>query len=547
VTVARSLTPHASRYEDCVAGFRWPDAPRFNMAWAVCDRHAQSSPDAPAIITVGDRGVSELSFLALQRGANRLANVLQALGVVPGDAVAIHLPQCPQTAIAHVACYKLGAVALPLFSLFGPDALTHRLRDSGAIALITNVDNLTRLAGARQDLSDLRHVLCIDGEDDGARPLDPLLQQASDRFVTRDTLADDPALLIYTSGTTGPPKGALHGHRCLIGHLPGVELPHRFFPQPGDRQWTPADWAWIGGLMDVLMPTLYHGLPVVAQAAGRFDPEAAFALMARTGVRNAFLPPTALRMMRQVVEPARFGHSLRSVASGGESLGEEMIAWGREAFGLTISEFYGQTEVNLVVGNSPDLFPVRPGSMGRPIPGHTVAVIDDDGQPLPPGEEGSIAVRRPDPAMFIEYWRHPQATREKFIGEWCVLGDLGHVDEQGYFWFKSRSDDVIMSAGYRIGPTEVEECLLRHPDVALAGVIGAPDPLRGEVVTAYVVPVPGADRSADAARALSEFVRQHLSAHEYPRRVRFIDEMPLTVTGKLRRNALREMERERTD
>jgi acetyl-CoA synthetase len=473
-----------------------------------------------------------------------MANTLAALGVERGDRVAIHLPQCPETAAAHVAIYRLGAIALPLFSLFGPDALAHRLGDSGARVLITNRSNLERLAPVRDGLGELEHVLSIDGADDGALALCDLMARASDRHQSVDTHADDPAMLIYTSGTTGAPKGALHAHRVLIGHLPGVEVPHRFFPQPGDCQWTPADWAWAGGLLDVLLPSLYHGVPVVAKRLEKFDPEAAFELMARLEVRNTFMPPTALRMLRQVDDPRRFGCSLRSIASGGEALGEDMIAWGRDTFDLTINEFYGQTEVNLVVGNNADLFPVRPGSMGKPMPGHAVAVIDSEGNVCPPGIEGVIAVKRPDPVMFLEYWKRPQATREKFIGDWCVLGDLAHQDDDGYLWFKSRSDDVIISAGYRIGPTEVEECLMQHPNVALAGVIGAPDPLRGEVVKAYVVPATGASRDHEAVQALQAFVRERLSGHEYPRSIRFIDEMPLTVTGKIRRVALREMDRE---
>ena len=538
----RGIVEPARDYAACVANFRWPACDRFNIARAVCDRHAELTPDATALIVDEPSGTRRVSFMQLQRDANRLANALAALGVTRGQRVAIHLPQCVHTALAHVASYKLGAVALPLFSLFGPDALAHRLRDSAARVLITNRANLQRLTPVRDSLGALEHVLSIDGASDGAQDLDALLARASDRFHTVDTHADDPALLIYTSGTTGAPKGALHAHRVLIGHLPGVEVPHRFFPQPGDCQWTPADWAWAGGLLDVLLPSLYHAVPVVAQRLDKFDPEAAFDLMARLRVRNTFMPPTALRMLSQVDNPRRFGCALRSIASGGEALGQDMIAWGEQAFGLTINEFYGQTEVNLVVGNNADLFPVRPGSMGKPLPGHTVAVVDAQGRICAPNTEGIIAVRRPDPVMFLEYWQRPESTREKFVGDWCLLGDLGHVDEDGYFWFKARSDDVIISAGYRIGPTEVEECLMQHPQVALAGVIGAPDALRGEVVKAYIVPAAGAPRGEEAARALQAFVREHLSAHEYPRVIRFIDEMPLTVTGKIRRVALREMD-----
>jgi len=537
----------AASYEACVAAFRWRVPERFNIAEAVCDRHAEATPHAPALVVDEPGGAREVSFAALQREANRLANALAALGIARGDRVAIHLPQCPQAAAAHVATYKLGAIALPLFSLFGSDALAHRLADSGARVLLTSRANLPRLEPVRAELPHLEHVVCIDGEAEGAADYAALLARASDRFASADTAAGDPAMLIYTSGTTGAPKGALHAHRVLIGHLPGVELPHRFLPQPGDRLWTPADWAWAGGLLDVLLPGLFHGVPVVAKRLGKFDPEAALELMARLGVRNAFLPPTALRMLRQVEHPRRYGCALRSVASGGEALGEDLIAWGEQTFGLTINEFYGQTEVNLVVGNSADLFPVRPGSMGRPVPGHAVAVIDGDGNPCPPGAEGTIAVRRPDPVMFLGYWNRPQATAEKFIGDWCLLGDLGHADDDGYLWFKARADDVIISAGYRIGPAEVEECLMQHPGVALAGVIGSPDPVRGEVVKAYVVPAAGAPRDEAAAQALQAFVRERLSAHEYPRRIRFIDEMPLTVTGKIRRVALREMDRAEAD
>jgi len=537
------IVKSATDYDACVAGFRWPALQRFNIAHAVCDRHAARTPDATALIADEPAGARRVSFRELARDANRLANTLRALGVARGDRVAIHLPQCVETAAAHVAIYKLGAIALPLFSLFGPDALAHRLGDSGAKVLITNRANLERLAPVRYELEALEHVLCADGAGDGAADLPALLAKAADAFDTVDTHADDPAMLIYTSGTTGAPKGALHAHRVLVGHLPGVEVPHRFLPQPGDCLWTPADWAWAGGLLDVLLPGLHHGVPVVANRLAKFDPQAAFELMARLGVRNTFMPPTALRMLRQVGDPARFGASLRSVASGGEALGEDMIAWGRDAFGLTINEFYGQTEVNLVVGNNADLFPVKPGSMGRPIPGHTVAVVDGDGQPCAPGVEGTIAVKRPDPVMFLEYWNRPDATREKFRGDWCLLGDLGHVDDDGYLWFKARDDDVIISAGYRIGPTEVEECLMQHPGVALAGVIGSPDPVRGEIVKAYVVAAPGCDAGEEAVAALKAFVRERLSGHEYPREIRFIDQMPLTVTGKIRRVALRERDR----
>ena len=464
-----------------------------------------------------------------------------------GTIVGIHLPQCPESLIAHVAIQKLGAIALPLFTLFGPDAVGYRLADSGARVLITTPAALERTADAVRAVDTVEHVITVaEPGGSGAPTISGRCSRARHRArPTADTSPDDPALLIYTSGTTGNPKGALHAQRVLLGHLPGVMVPHDFFPQPGDRFWTPADWAWAGGLLDVLFPSLFHGVPVVGSVRAKFEPEWAFDFMARHGVRNTFMPPTALRLMRQVPNPrAHFGYAVRSIGTGGEKLGEDMMAWGRETFRLELSEFYGQTEVNLVVGNSPRLFPVRAGSMGRAIPGHSVEVVDEYGNVLPAGKPGVVAVRRPDPVMFLQYWKQPEATAEKFRGDWCLLGDVAVKDEEGYFWFQGRDDDIISSAGYRIGPGEVEECLMKHPAVALAGVVGSPDPIRGEIVVAFIVPAPGHEPSPALAAEIQMFVKERLAAHEYPRKVRFVSSMPMTVTGKIRRKDLRELDRE---
>lgn len=550
-----------STYEEIRRTFRWDMPARFNVAAAICDRHAEAVPTATALIfEQPDGSVESWSFRRLQLAANRLANALQALGVGRGTIVGIHLPQCPEVPVAHVAVQKLGAIALPMFNLFGPDAITYRVKDSGARVLVTTAAALERVRDTLQDIETLHHVVVIGGPfpspswggSQGGDPraigsraalsFDALLEAASDRRATADTGPDDPAILMYTSGTTGNPKGVLHAARVVIGHLPGVMVPHDFFPQPGDRIWTPADWAWAGGLLDVLLPSLYCGIPVVGSARPKFDPDWAFAFMARHGIRNVFMPPTALRLMRQIDSPReRHAYDLRSLGTGGETLGADMIAWGRETFGLTINEFYGQTEANLVVGNSGRLFPVRPGSMGRALPGHDVEVVDSDGNVLPPGMSGIVAVRRPDPVMFLEYWRRPEATADKFRGDWCLLGDVAVKDEDGYFWFKGRDDDIINSAGYRIGPSEVEECLARHPAVALAGVVGVPDELRGEVVAAFVVPKPGVAGTPELAAEIQVFVKERLAAHEYPRRIEFLTELPTTITGKVRRVDLRAM------
>ncbi|HUN50818.1 MAG TPA: acyl-CoA synthetase [Candidatus Sulfotelmatobacter sp.] len=528
-------------YDELRRSFAWDIPARFNIAEAICDRHAGAGREA-LVFQRADGQADRYSFDRLQDGSRRLANALAAHGIARGDRVGILLPQCPETLIAHLALYRLGAVALPLFTLFGPEALEYRLNDSGAKALVTNDAGVEKLAAIRSAVSGLGFIVNVETERAAdIFGFDDLVARASPVRATADTGAEDPAIIVYTSGTTGQPKGVLYPHRVLLGHMPGVEFPHDFFPQPGDRMWTPADWAWAGGLLDVLLPSLYHGVPVLACRLAKFDPEIAFDLMARHQVRNAFMPPTALKMMRQVPNPAtKYGYRMRSIASGGERLGEEMLSWGRETFGLTINEFYGQTEVNLVVGNCAVLMPTRESSMGRAIPGHDVEVVDEEGRPLPPGETGTIAIRAPDPVMFLGYWNNPAATRDKFRGEWCLTGDTGHRDADGYFWFHARNDDVIISGGYRIGPAEIEDCLLRHPAVALVAAVGVPDRVRGEVVKAFIIPKPGVEPTAALAAEIQAFVKTRLSAHEYPREIEFRDSLPMTITGKLRRKDLRQ-------
>ena len=533
------MLPSGTTYEEIRAAFRWQVPARFNIGVACCDAWADGSGRTALIHRHTDGRVETITFDALRAATNRLANALVAHGIAPGDRIGVLLPQVPEAAVAHLAAYKLGAIAVPLFQLFQEEALEFRLRDCGAAALVTDTVGLAKLAGIRARLPALRLVLSADGAGEGAADLHALMARASEDFTPLDSAADDPAVIIYTSGTTGSPKGALHGHRVLLGHLPGVEMPQDLFPQPGDLFWTPADWAWIGGLLDVLLPSLFHGVPVLAHRMPKFEPEAALRLMAEHGVRNAFLPPTALKMMRGLADPARFGARPRSIGSGGETLGAELLDWGRAAFGVTINEFYGQTECNLVVASCAALMPARPGWMGRAVPGHDVAIVDADGQVQPAGTLGTIAVRRPDPVMFLGYWGDPAATAAKFAGDWLLTGDQGVMDGDGWCRFIGREDDVITSAGYRIGPGEIEDCLLRHPAVAMAAVIGLPDPLRTESVTAVVVPAAGVLPDAALARALQDHVKTRLAAHSYPRRVIFQDALPLTATGKVMRGVLR--------
>ena len=535
-----------SDYASVYGSFAWKVPEFYNIGVDICDKWAGQRYRL-ALIYENDEGRTEqYSFWDLKRLSNQLANALSAHDFGRGDRLGILLPQCPETAIAHIAAYKLGAVAVPLFTLFGPDALAYRLANSGASAVITDAANLEKIVQIRDQLPDLRLVISTAAQ--AAPPavtLRHLLHTASDHFKPVRTRADEPALIIYTSGTTGPPKGALHAHRGLLGHLPGVEFFHNFFPRKGDCYWTPADWAWIGGLIDVLLPSWHHGVPVVAHRFKKFDPEEAFFFLAKYGVRNAFMPPTALKLMRQVKNPRqRHRYALRTIGSGGETLGEALLAWGRDVFGITINEFYGQTEVNLVAGNCSQIMDARPGSMGRPIPGHTLAIVDPEGRVLPAGEVGEVAIRRPDPVMFLEYWGNPQATQAKFSGDWCLTGDFGRQDAQGYLWYVGRKDDLITSAGYRMGPGEIEECLLKHPAVSMAAVVGAPDEVRGEIVKAFIVLRPGFTAGRALQEEIQHFVRTRLAAHEYPREIEFLPELPMTATGKIIRKNLRQMKRQ---
>lgn len=541
------MSYRGTSYDQIHSNFRWDIPARFNIAEAICGQHARRTPEAPALIFAKDDGtVRTYSYGEMETLSSRLANALTALGVGPGSIVAVNLPQGPETILALIAATRIGAIFLPLAALFGIDALRYRLENSGACVLITTEEGYERCQPAIADLPDLRHTLVVSNRP-RTHDLDfwRLLERGAAPHTAKETAAEDPGLMLYTSGTTGQPKGVLHAHRMILASTTGMSFAHDLFPQSGDRMWTPADWAWAGG-MNALLTTLIHGKAIVATQPTKFDPEWAMDLMTGQGVRNTFIPPTALRFMRALPAKKIAGRCrLRSLMSGGEALGSDMIAWGNEMFGVTISEGFGLSEAFIPIGNSPSLFPVRSGSMGRALPGHQVAVLDDAGQTLPDGERGQLALKRPNPLLFLEYWKQPAATAAKFRGDWCLFGDIVTRDTEGYIWFHGRNDDVIKSSGYRIGPQEVEDCLVQHPAVRLAGVIGTPDAIRGEIVTAFLVLKQGVTGSPVLADDIRAFVRQRLAAHEYPREIHFIDDMPLTVTGKIRRLDLRTMAAER--
>ena len=541
----RLIDPGATDFDQIWRRFEWSIPQHLNIAHQVCERHQYRASQIAVYYenTAGER--AHYSFGDLKRYSDAFANALRALGVGRGDRVAIVLPQTIETIVAHLAIHKLGAVSLPLAILFGPEALEYRLRDSGARVVIAHASRYDDLRALQPDLPQLEHVVgCGCGEK--ADEFWNLLGRGAEQFERVQTRADDPACLIYTSGTTGPPKGALVAHRAVIGNFTGFELSQNFFPRDGDVFWTPADWAWTGGLWDALLPALNYGMPIVAFEGRGFDAERVCRLMGDYAVSNAFIPPTALKMLRAVPDlRERYDLRLRAIMSAGEQVGEELIHWGRDALDLTINEMWGQTEFNYIVGNCSAIMKPKPGSMGKPYPGHRVDVIDDAGEVLADGEEGELAAWCDDPVMFLGYWNNDEATRAKITGNWFRTGDVGYRDEDGFLWFVGRRDDVITSAGYRIGPGEIEDSLLRHPAVLQAAVIGKPDELRGEIVKAFVVVTDGYSPSAELAREIQQSVRERLSAHEYPREVEFIDVLPMTTTGKVRRMDLRQRELDR--
>jgi acetyl-CoA synthetase len=539
----------ADRYAEIRAAHRWDVPPAFNIAEACCRRWADDRSRFALYWEDEDGARAALTFWDLQQQANRLSNSLAAAGIARGDRIALILPQRPETIVAHLAVHQLGAIAVPLSFLFGPEALEYRLQNSAAKAAFVDPQSLPNLLPIRDRCEALALVVGIAGA--AAPGIEPWasLQNAARDFAPAETRAADPALLIYTSGTTGPPKGALMPHQCLLGNLPGFTHSHDGYPLRGDLFWSPADWAWTGGLMDALLPALYFGQPIVGYR-GRFDAERAFSLIERYGVRNTFLFPTALKLMMKAYPRPReaFDIRLRSIMSAGEAVGTTVFEWARDALGVTINEMFGQTEMNYIVGNSHAAWPAKPGSMGRPYPGHRIAIIDDEGHEQPAGEAGEVAVHRvapdgsPDPVFFLEYFGNPEGTRNKFTGEWCRTGDIAVADGDGYYWYQGRADDVFKAAGYRIGPSEIENCLVRHPAVANAAVVPSPDETRGNVVKAFIVLAPGHAPSPTLEADIAQHVRQHLAPYEYPKEIEFIDALPMTTTGKVQRKVLRDRE-----
>jgi acetyl-CoA synthetase len=533
-------------YDEVYNSFSWDIPERYNIANDVCDQWADDPGRVALIYEDAEKKIHTYTFADIRKYANQFANTLIERGLSRGDRVMLLLAQDPECAIAHVGCFKAGIVSSPTSVLFGPDAIVYRLNDLGAKAVVTDLANYPKIAEIRAQCPTVEHVFVVDGDTDGAANFWSMIGSADETFSNVDTAAEDVAWISYTSGTTGMPKGSVQPHRMLLGHMPSLEFIYDFFPQDKDALWSPADWAWMAGLADILLPGWFHGCTVVATAMKGFDPEEAYRVLDQHNVTLALLTPTMLKLMRQVPNALdRYDLKLRAALSGGEAVGKELLEWADRELNIKINEGFGQTECNVILGNNGNVFPIKPGSIGRPTPGTVCAIIDDNGTVLAPGEAGHIACKRPHPVMLLEYLNKPEATREKFIGDWLITGDTGHMDEDGYYWFHGRADDVITSSGYRIGPGEIEDALLKHDAVQMVAVIGVPDPVRTEIVKAFVIPSPGIKVSEQLVDELRDSVRNRLARHEVPKLIEFVDSLPMTTTGKIMRRELREREKQK--
>ncbi|GAA0455211.1 AMP-binding protein [Halococcus dombrowskii] len=545
--MAWTVSLDGGTYEEARASFAWDLPDDYNLAHDLLRKHDQSSDRIALYQAYPDGRRESYTFEELDRYSSQLANALEKRGIERGDRVGVVVPQKPSNPITHLACWKIGAVSLPLSVLFGDESLRHRLDDSGAKAVVADTTVVETVVSAATDCPALETIVEVTDDDlasEATTSFSALVEGESEEYEIAETTAETPAIIMYTSGSTGPPKGALHGHGVWVGHCPAFSMYFERRVHEG-VYWTPADWAWIGALGDLLFPAWHYGRPVVGYPMGKFDPETAFSLMEEFEVTNAFVPPTAIRMLMGIEDPReKYDLSLRAVCSGGEPLTPEILDWADEELsGVVVNELYGQTEANLLVTNCREWFSAHPGSMGKAVPGHDVAVIDPEtGEERPAGETGEIAVRHgDDPVIFQEYWNQPEKTANATIGEWHLTGDLGTVDESGYVWFKSRDDDLILTSGYRVGPGEVERTVLEHAGVEQVGVIGIADETRGEIIKAFVQPISGSG-SSELKEEIRDLVRDQLAKYEYPREIEFVEQLPQTTTGKIQRRKLREHE-----
>jgi acetyl-CoA synthetase len=553
MTGLKELTVHGAKsFADARAKHRWQIPADYNVAADCLDRSFQAK-DKVALYYEDDEGnTANYTWGQMAAAANKFANALRGLGIGRGDVVAVHTPQRPETAIIHMALYRVGAIGLPISKLFGPDAIQYRLENSSAKAILMEPETVGKLDGLRDKVETLKHVIVCGGKAAGlpgggkvgGLDFDELLAKGSEQFTPdRPSQAEDPLLLMYTSGTTGNPKGVLHASRYVLGHN-GIDYSYDFL-RDGDLYYSMADWAWAGGLLDGLLAVWPYGTPVLAyRSKARFDPEVTLRLLEKHGATVGLYPPTALKSLREIQKPReKFKNlKLRCIVSGAEPVSPELARWVAEELKVGFNQGFGQTEANYFIGTCGALEPYTLEPLGKPFPGHRVAVVDAEGKPVKNGDVGEIAIGKESPVVMKEYWKNPEAMKEKFKGEWCVTGDMGYADDESYVYFQGRGDDVIKTSGYRVGPAEIESKIIEVKGVASCAVIGVSDPQRGQAIKAFVKVLPGTEKSDALIRQIQEHVRKKLAAHEYPREIEFIEEFPMTVTGKIRRRDLRDAE-----
>jgi acetyl-CoA synthetase len=513
-----------SSYDQARAEHRWEVPERYNIAADVCDKHPR---EKLAMVHEDFRGnVRSVTWGELQDLSNQFANVLVAHGVERGDRVAMLLPPTPETAAAFLGTWKVGAILLSMSVLYGDDGIRHRVTDSQAKVLVTNAANADRI---EHEL--VQQILILD---------ETLLAHGSTAFTCVDTAAEDPAQLYYSSGTTGLAKGILHAHRYILAH---EEFVYCHDVRDGEVFHGMGEWAWAAGICPLLGPWRYGAVQAVYQREAGFEPGKQLDFLSRHDVTNVFATPTAIRSMMSISDAGtRYPQKFRIVCSAGEPLNPEAIRWFRDQYGVTVLDYYGLTESYPLCGNFP-FMEVRDGSMGKPLPGWEVAILDEDERPVGVGERGEICLKaRTNPHYPIGYWNRPEDSVEVFGGEWFHSKDAASFDDDGYYWYEGRADDVIIAAGYRIGPFEVESACLEHPAVAEAAAVASPDERRGNVVKAFVVLAAGHQPTDALAEEIKTFVRDHHSAYAYPRRIEFVAELPKTLTGKIRRIELRQRE-----
>jgi acetyl-CoA synthetase len=541
-------TLNLRRVRDKPYGYEIVIPARCNIARNTVERYTREHPENAALIFEReDLSTRRWTFAELERDASRLAHGLTALGIERGDRVALHTGMRPETGIAHMALHKLGVVAVTLSQLYGPDTLAHILNHAEAKAVITQADAWARFRDRVDEFATLEHIIVVDGAVGGEIDFSALTVNGPASLPAVDTASDEMALLMYTSGSTGLPKGIMHGHRILEAYVPSLSMVFDLDrDDPDSVFWSPADWAWVGGLLDLLLIAWRFGRAVVT-SEHRFEAEWAFEFMERQGVTHSFLTPTALKRLAQVPNPrTRWPNlKLRVVCTGGEALPGAVLDWAENELGIVCNEFYGLTEVNHLIGNCRALYPPQAGSMGMAFPGHATTIVDADGNPLPDGEEGEVVAGGDDATSFLGYWKDPERSEALRFGPWLRTGDMAVRTSDGYFWYRGRTDDLIKSAGYRIGPAEVEDCLVRHDAVAEAAVVASPDPDRGSIVKAFVRLAEGRKASDQLTAELQGHVKTNLAAYKYPREIEYVDSFELTSSGKISRKKLREAEIER--